>query len=155
MSVESTLLYQDLEPDAKEVMTYFRQQHRFRFIKSLHSTEGGALLCDELEPNNYTNGSPTILRKLVIKHGLMDLLDPDIENEINALRRLRGAEHIIQLIRYVDPYVHARPVLSALRRPYFVMEYVPGGPIDSWIGLHHDENTLWSIFLCCKCGPAS
>lgn len=35
--------YNQLGANAQEIMTYFTQQHRFRFIRSLHSAGGGAL----------------------------------------------------------------------------------------------------------------
>ncbi|EMR70261.1 hypothetical protein UCREL1_2708 [Eutypa lata UCREL1] len=139
--------YNQLGANAQEIMTYFTQQHRFRFIRSLHSAGGGALLCDEFAPP-AGNNQPQFLRKLVIKQPLTNFRDTDIAYEITILDQLRGSEHIAQIVTYVDVNAANRNANSALRRPYFVMQFSPGGTLRQWVGPAHTEDVLWSIFLC-------
>ena len=154
MSPEATQRYAQLMPAGKDLVDYFQQHHRFRFVRSLMGPRGGALLCEEVAPssnNDNNNGEPpAVQRKLVIKHGLNKMVENDLRNEIEILRILRGSEHIVRVVEYTDPESDIRSPESPLRSPYLVMEFTPGGTISTWIGRHHDETVLWSIFLCRK-----
>lgn len=136
-------LFDALGISAKQLLRYFGRNHRFEFLRSLHSPTGGVLLCNERTPNGLA-----LQRRLAIKHGLKTSIDADIQTEINILLRLIGAEHIIQLV----PIVPVGAVLGrrALGRPFFIMEVTQGGPIGDWVGEDFDDYELWSIFICCE-----
>ncbi len=137
--------YHRLGERARGLLEYFGRHHRFQFIKSLHSPPGGALLCNELEEGDDAG----VRRKLIIKHGLITFRDYDIADEIETLTRLRGSEHVGQLVTMPDVQHDAQDEQNtALETPYFVLEYVPGGDLRYWVGRQLGEEALWSIFLC-------
>ncbi|KAK7752509.1 hypothetical protein SLS62_005477 [Diatrype stigma] len=123
----SNPLRQQLRDDARQLLLYFGIRHRLEF------------------------------RQLAIKHGLTSFAREDVRNELKILRRLTGAEHVVQMIpltpfgQVVGPDVAG----NALSRPFFVMGVAQDGPLSAWVGRELESPVLWSIFLCSTRWPRS
>ncbi|RYP45932.1 hypothetical protein DL768_007800 [Monosporascus sp. mg162] len=82
---------------ADEVASYFRSNPRLRYIEPAGiGRHGGVLLLRENDDGGRMK------RRLVIKYSLNPKEDDALRNEHRWLKRLRGAEHIGQLVELAD-----------------------------------------------------
>ncbi|RYP41178.1 hypothetical protein DL767_001182 [Monosporascus sp. MG133] len=82
---------------ADEVASYFRSNPRLRYVEPAGiGRHGGVLLLRENDDGGRMK------RRLVIKYSLNPKEDDALRNEHRWLKRLRGAEHIGQLVELAD-----------------------------------------------------
>ncbi|KAI0109403.1 hypothetical protein F4776DRAFT_667716 [Hypoxylon sp. NC0597] len=111
-------------------------------------------------------------RRLAIKRSLRPQREDDLRNEIEWLKTLRGAEHIVRILATRDDSESSASALIRTRRdrlgaplelhnslmglagPIVVLEYLENGDIERLYNrlVRHDQllpnRILWSFFLC-------
>ncbi|KAI1098239.1 hypothetical protein F4804DRAFT_133074 [Jackrogersella minutella] len=119
---------------------------------------------EKLSGNSY--------RRLVVKRSLDQRRDDDLRNEIDWLKTLRGAEHIVRMITSRDDPTPTNPIrgtqrlltqptrltiqesLTGLTGPIAVLEYLENADMGRLYRrlLKHNQllpnRVLWSFFLC-------
>ncbi len=95
---------------ADEVGRYFSSNARLRYVAPAGiGRHGGVLLLRE------TDDVGRLVRRLVVKYSLNEKEDDALRNEYHWLRRLRGAEHIGQLVDLDDTSLELRTLSNAPR----------------------------------------
>ncbi|KAK7960287.1 hypothetical protein PG988_011501 [Apiospora saccharicola] len=80
----------------------------------------------------------------------------DLRNEINTLRRLRGAAHITKIVKFKD---RGYDEADELPGPYMILDYLENGSFREFFqrcrreGVRVPNRVLWNILLCCKLSP--
>lgn len=148
-------LLENFSDSASKAIVALQTQPRFEFVKRVgrEGTQGGALLFHERQDDG------TFLRQIVAKYYIVEEEDWDEEDdefanadairEFDVLTKLRGAEHIVQLL---GP---GRVRLG--ERIGLLVEFVGHGDLgtvlDRFAQSHQPipNRLLWSLFLCCAC----
>lgn len=95
---------------ADEVARYFTRSERLQYIAPAGlGRHGGCLLLRELDDDG------AVARRLVVKYSLNEKEDDDLRNEYRWLQRMRGAEHIGQLIELAEASLELRSLEDAPR----------------------------------------
>ncbi|KAI0885992.1 uncharacterized protein GGS22DRAFT_199410 [Annulohypoxylon maeteangense] len=131
---------------ADDVATYFRQDKKllYRGMAGI-GRHGGALIFAQIDENRCP------VRRIIVKYSIDATNDEDLINEAFWLEKLRGAEHIGQMI----PLANANVNISGTgKRPTLALEYIENGTMSTFLERYGAENVwipnrmLWSIFLC-------
>ncbi|KAI0023920.1 hypothetical protein F4780DRAFT_776150 [Xylariomycetidae sp. FL0641] len=143
-----------LSAQAFAVANYFIQRGNIEFVRAVRgggsesgdgdddNTGGGALVF-----NRWSGVDGRFRRRFVVKHlGSADTYNIAAQREFDMLERLRGAQHIVQLVGPGRAEVNGRLVI--------VMEFVGHGTLRAMLERFQDrgrgvpERILWCIFLC-------
>lgn len=95
---------------AEEVSRYFTSNPRLQYVAPAGiGRHGGVLLLRE----NDDKGE--LVRRFVVKYSLNEKEDDDLRNEYRFLKRMRGAEHVGQLIELAEASLELRSLVNAPR----------------------------------------
>ncbi|KAI1372313.1 kinase-like protein [Hypoxylon crocopeplum] len=134
----------------QQIKAFFQAQPRFNHIKCLNwGGFGLATMMAEVGPNGQE------LRRLVVKLALQfgsSKARDQLDAEMNLLRELRKAEHIVQIVDLPpNAFVYDQYIMSL---PMMVMDMVPNGDLDGFFVKVRDyqerlpNSVLWTFLLC-------
>ncbi|KAI1383726.1 uncharacterized protein F4822DRAFT_433666 [Hypoxylon trugodes] len=133
--------------DVDAVGVYFTKNPKLQYIGVAGiGRHGGALLFREWDDGDVP------VRRIVVKYSLHAKVDANLRNETQWLERLRGAEHIGQIIPLADAQLD---VTGTGKRPTIALEFIPHGTAQDFREKMLGEGLvilqsqfLWRILLC-------
>ncbi|RWA07344.1 hypothetical protein EKO27_g7760 [Xylaria grammica] len=147
---------------AQKAQEYLETSSYWEYEKSLGNGSYGVAILVRQKGESAPNK-----RRMALKIALKGL-ESDLETEINWLKELHGAKHIVQMLEYVDNQVRSnmdegpqslseQTIFSSLARiegPLLALEYIDGGDmLQFWERMWEDDvhmpnRMLWALYLC-------